>query len=125
MGTSRHGNVAWHLNQHKRHDVAFAAESSLDLPPQPICRVTATLQGRRRQQNKKMRPCGYVSEDDVLEITTVNAVKFKEQVIPVLCQVLENSQRPRDVGPAIAEKNGLLHAFHTGAIDPVNCRNSC
>src|ERR1039458_3828409 len=40
------------------------------------------------------------------------AVVIEEDIIAVLCQVLENSECPRDIGAAITEKNGLLDTFH-------------
>ena len=62
-----------------------------------------------------MCPCNYISEDDALEVTTRNAIKIEENIKAVLIQVLENSERPRNIGAAITEKHGFLDAFHTGA----------
>jgi hypothetical protein len=58
---------------------------------------------------------GDVSEDDALEIAAGDTVVIKKYVITVLCKVLKNRERPRDVGAAITEKDGFLDAFHTGA----------
>ena len=63
-----------------------------------------------------MCPCRYVPEDDALEVATGDTVVIKEHVIAVLCQILENSECPRNIGAAITEKNGFFDAFHTGAI---------
>ena len=99
--------------QHQRHDIALVIQSSLDLAAQPICRVVATLQRGRGEQNKEMCPCSYVSEDDALEVATGDTDVIEEDIIAVLCQVLENSECPRNIGAAITEKNGFLDAFHT------------
>src|ERR1035441_3157100 len=60
-----------------------------------------------------MRSRSYVSEYDALEVATGDTVVIEEDVIAVLSQILENSERPRNVGAAITEKNCLLDSFHT------------
>ena len=60
-----------------------------------------------------MCPCRYIAKNDTLEVAASDTVVIKKQVITVLCQVLENSERPRNIGAAIAEKNGFFDAFHT------------
>ena len=59
-----------------------------------------------------MGPRSYVTEDDALEVAAGDAAIIEEDVVAMLSQVLENGQRPRNVGAAIAEKNGLLDALH-------------
>ena len=71
--------------QHQRHDIALVSQSSLNLAAQPIYRVVATLQCGRGEQNKKMCPCSYVSEDDALEVATGNAIKIEEKTSKPLC----------------------------------------
>ena len=61
-----------------------------------------------------MRPRSYVSEYDALKVAAADTVVIEEDIIAVVCQVLENSECPRNVGAAITEKNGFLDAFHTG-----------
>ena len=70
-----------------------------------------------------MCPCSYVSEDDALEVTTRNAIKIEENIKAVLCQVVENIERPKNIGAAIAEKHGFFDAFHTGAIASLTRKN--
>ena len=98
--------------QHQRHDIALVRQSGLYLAAQPIRGVVATLQRGGCEQDKEMRARSYVAEDDALEVATGDAVVIEEDIIAVLCQVLENSECPRDIGAAIADKNGFLDAFH-------------
>jgi hypothetical protein len=58
----------------------------------------------------------YVSKNDPLEVATRDAVVINKHVIAVLCQVLENSECPRNVGAAITEKNTFFDAFHIGSM---------
>ena len=60
-----------------------------------------------------MCPCSYVSEDDALEVATGDTEVIKEHIVAVVCQVLENSECPRNIGAAITEKYGLVDAFRT------------
>ena len=53
------------------------------------------------------------AQDDALEIAAGDAAEIEEDVLAMLSQVQEDRQRPRNVGAAIAEKNGLLDALHT------------
>jgi hypothetical protein len=39
-----------------------------------------------------MCPCSYVSEDDALEVATGDTEVIKEDIVTVVCQVLENSE---------------------------------
>jgi hypothetical protein len=55
-----------------------------------------------------MGPRHYVLEDDSLEVTTCDAHEIKERIVAVLRQVLKNSERPRNIGVPIAEKNSFL-----------------
>ena len=98
--------------QHQRHDIALVSEGSFYLAAQPIRGVVATLQRGGCEQDKEMRPRSYVSEYDALEVATGDTVVIEEDIIAVLCQVLENSECPRDIGAAITEENGSLDAFH-------------
>jgi hypothetical protein len=103
--------------QHQRHDIALVSQSSLNLAAQPIYRVVATLQCGRGQQNKIMCPCTYVSEDDALEVATGDTQVIKEHIIAVVCQVLKNSERPRNIGAAITEKQLFQAAIQNEVIE--------
>ena len=85
--------------QHQRHNIALAAQRSLDLAPQPVCRFGATFQRRWGQDDKEMRPLG-------------DACVIKEYVVAMLGKVLKDGERPVEIGAAIAEKNGFLDSFH-------------
>jgi hypothetical protein len=98
--------------QHQRHDITLVSQSRLYLAAQPIPWVAATLQRRRCKQDQEMRPCGYVPKYDALEVATRDTVEIKEDIIAVLCQILENSECPRDIRAAITDKDGFLDPFH-------------
>jgi hypothetical protein len=48
-----------------------------------------------------MCPCRYVTEDDALEVATGDAVVIKEHIVAVLCQILEDSECPRNIGATV------------------------
>ena len=50
----------------------------------PRARVGAALQCGRGEQNKKMCPCSYISEDDALEVATGDTEVIKENIIAVV-----------------------------------------
>ena len=60
-----------------------------------------------------MGPRGNVPEYDAFEVAACDAVVIEEDVIAEVSQVLENSERPRNIRAAITDKNRFLDAFHT------------
>ena len=48
-----------------------------------------------------------------LEIAAGYPVVVEKHVVAVLRKVLKNGQRPRNIGPAITEKDGFLDAIHS------------
>src|SRR5271167_2200901 len=56
-----------------------------------------------------------VLQDDTLEITASDATIIDEHIEAILRKVLENGQRPRDIGAAIADENRFFDLFHTTA----------
>src|SRR5712691_2174294 len=67
---------------------------------------------RGRQQHEEGCPCLDISENDALEVATGDAHEVEKHVVAVVGQILEDGQRPRRVGPTIAEEDGLLDASH-------------
>jgi hypothetical protein len=65
-----------------------------------------------------MRSRNYVFEYDALEGTADNTIVINKHIIAVLSKVLENSECPGKLGPAITDKNGLLYTSHTGSARP-------
>lgn len=59
-----------------------------------------------------MGPRGDVAEYEALEVAASDAIVIKENVIAVVSQVLENSERPGNIGAAITDKDGFINAFH-------------
>jgi hypothetical protein len=59
----------------------------LDFAPQPVLRIAAAFERRWREQDKEMRPCADIFEDDALKVAAGDAFKIEERVIAVLCQV--------------------------------------
>ena len=57
-----------------------------------------------------------VLHDDALEIAAGDAYVVEEHVVAMLGQVLENRQRLRRVGAAIAEENGFFDSAHIPAV---------
>ncbi len=78
-----------------------------------IRRVAATLQCGGGEQDKKMRPGCYVSEDDALEVATGDTAVIEEHVIAVMGQVLKNPRAPRNVASAITKEGRFFDAFHS------------
>jgi hypothetical protein len=59
-----------------------------------------------------MRPGSDVLQDDGLEVSAGNTVEVEEDVVSVLSQVLEDSERPRRVDATITNEDGFLNAAH-------------
>ena len=59
-----------------------------------------------------MRARRDISENDLLEIAACNPVEVEKHVEAVLRKVLKNGQRPRKIGPPLAEEDGFLDAIH-------------
>ena len=62
-----------------------------------------------------MRSCIYIFQYDALEVAGLasDALVIEENILAVLCQILENSKRPRNIGAPIADENGFFDLFHT------------
>jgi hypothetical protein len=82
------------------------------LAAQPVAGFTTALQRGRGEQDKEVCAGNDVFQYDALEVAASNAQIVEEHVISVLCQVLEDCQRPGRVAAAIADKNGFLGASH-------------
>src|SRR5215471_18532658 len=102
--------------QRQRHDIALVIQRRLDFAAEQIRRVAATLHCGRGEQNKKMGLRLYVLNDNALEVATSNAGEIHERFVAVVCQILNNSERPRNIGTPIAEKNSFLDECHSKTI---------
>ena len=56
-----------------------------------------------------------VFQDDCFEIAAGDAAEVKEDVVAELGEVLENCQRPRNVGTAITDEDGFLDSLHSAS----------
>lgn len=59
-----------------------------------------------------MRPRSYVFEDYRLEISARESHIIEEHIVAVVCQVLENIERPREISAAITKKHSFLDVMH-------------
>ena len=67
-----------------------------------------------------MRARRDISENDLLEIAACNPVEVEKHVEAVLRKVLKNGQRPRKIGPPIAEEDG----FSMRSMRPMTCERT-
>jgi hypothetical protein len=67
-----------------------------------------------------MCPCSYVSEDDALEVATGDTEVIKEHIVAVVCQVLENSERPR----AAKESQRVSVVAFEGRVEAANIKST-
>jgi len=53
-----------------------------------------------------------VPEDCLLEVATGDAVEIEKYIVAVVREILGYCQRPRDICPAITDKNGFGYQIH-------------
>ena len=99
--------------EYERDDVPLFIDGGFDLAAQPVARLGATFECRRREYYEKMCAGADVFEDQGLEVASRDAVVVEEDVVAVLGQILINGERPREVGAAVAEEDGFLDASHS------------
>ena len=87
-------------------------DGSFDFAAQPVARVAAALKSGGGEQDEEVRPGTDVFQDARLEVAAGDAGVINENIVAIVGQVLGNGQRPRNIGAAIADENGLLDACH-------------
>lgn len=96
----------------QRDDVTPAIKPGFDLAAQPIAGIAAALERGRSEYYQEVGAGMDVFENDRFEVAAGETGVVHKHVIAVVVQVLENGQRPREVGAAVADEDSLLDARH-------------